>query len=127
MIINTPISLGELLDKISILKIKKNNIFYKKKLIHINEELNLLESVLAESISDPKITEYMEKLVEVNSLLWKIEDDIRECEKKDQFDKKFIQLARSVYQTNDKRSEIKLDINKTFGSTLVEVKSYEKY
>ena len=69
----------------------------------------------------------MEKLVEVNSLLWKIEDDIRECEKKDQFDKKFIQLARSVYQTNDKRSEIKLDINKTFGSTLVEVKSYEKY
>ena len=127
MIINTPISLGELLDKISILKIKKNNIFDRKKLIHINEELNLLESVLAESISDPKITEYMEKLVEVNSLLWKIEDDIRECEKKDQFDKKFIQLARSVYQTNDKRSEIKLDINKTFGSKLVEIKSYEKY
>ena len=127
MIINTPISLGELLDKISILKIKKNNIFDRKKLIHINEELNLLENVLAESISDPKITEYMEKLVEVNSLLWKIEDDIRECEKKDQFDKKFIQLARSVYQTNDKRSEIKLDINKTFGSKLVEVKSYEKY
>ena len=127
MIINTPISLGELLDKISILKIKKDNIFDKKKLIHINEELNLLENVLAESISDPKIIEYMEKLVEVNSLLWKIEDDIRECEKKDQFDKKFIQLARSVYQTNDKRSEIKLDINKTFGSKLVEVKSYEKY
>ncbi len=127
MIINTPISLGELLDKISILKIKKNNIFDRKKLIYINEELNLLENVLAESISDPKITEYIEKLVEINSLLWKIEDDIRECEKKDQFDKKFIQLARSVYQTNDKRSEIKLDINKTFGSKLVEVKSYEKY
>ena len=69
----------------------------------------------------------MNKLIEVNSKLWIIEDDIRDCERNKNFDDKFIKLARSVYVTNDKRSEIKLEINKYFGSTLVEVKSYEKY
>ena len=127
MIIETPVSLGELIDKISILKIKKKNINNESKLIFINDELSLLEKVLLESVDDNKISEYLYKLVEVNSKLWKIEDEIRDCEKKKIFDQKFINLARSVYFTNDKRSEIKLDINNHFGSKLVEVKSYDKY
>ena len=127
MIVNTPISLGELIDKISILRIKKNNILDQKKLKHIDRELTLLDKVLSDSVSDKKINEYLQELVEVNALLWTIEDKIRECEKKNQFDENFINLARSVYQTNDKRAKIKLEINNFFGSELVEVKSYEKY
>ena len=127
MIINTPISLGELVDKISILKIKKKNITDKIKLVLIREELALLESILTKSFKDKKINEYLNELIKINSILWTIEDDIRDCERNKRFDKKFVELARSVYQTNDKRSEIKLQINKYFGSTLIEVKSYEKY
>ena len=127
MIITTPISLGELVDKISILKIKSKNIIDAEKLTLINNELALLELTLKKSVSDSKINQYVYKLIEINSELWKIEDDIRDCERNKIFDKKFIELARSVYITNDKRSEIKLEINKYFGSVLVEVKSYEKY
>ena len=127
MIINTPISLGELVDKISILKIKKKNIIDTKKLDFINSELIILEKILSESIQDNKISAYLKKLVEINSKLWKIEDDIRDCEKNNKFDQKFIDLARAVYITNDKRSKIKLDINKSFDSKIIEVKSYEEY
>ena len=127
MIINTPISLGELIDKISILKIKQKNIQDKKKLILINEELSLLESTLEDSVNDKKISLYLSNLLSVNEKLWKIEDDIRDCERKKKFDENFIELARSVYINNDKRSEIKLEINKKFGSKIIEVKSYEKY
>jgi len=127
MIINTPISLGELTDKISILKIKKKNITDKKKLTYINEELSLLESILEKEVKDNKINKYLYKLIDINSQLWKIEDNIRDCERDKKFDKVFIELARQVYITNDKRSEIKLEINNYYGSTLVEVKSYEKY
>ena len=127
MIINTPISLGELIDKISILKIKQKNIHDKKKLILINEELSLLESTLEDSVNDKKISLYLSNLLSVNEKLWKIEDDIRDCERKKKFDENFIELARSVYINNDKRSEIKLEINKKFGSKIIEVKSYEKY
>ena len=127
MLVNTPISIGELIDKISILIIKKKNIIDVHKLKHIEKELSLLESTLSESVNDKKVKEFRDRLIEINSTLWKIEDDIRKCEKDKAFDQKFIDLARSVYQTNDKRSEIKLEINEFFGSTLVEVKSYEKY
>jgi len=127
MIITTPISLGELVDKISILKIKSKNIIDAEKLTLINDELALLELTLKESVSDSKINQYLYNLIEINSKLWKIEDDIRDCERNKIFDKKFTELARSVYITNDKRSEIKVEINKYFGSDLVEVKSYEKY
>ena len=127
MIINTPISLGELIDKISILKIKQNKINDKKKCSFIKEELSLLQSILLNSAVDKKINVYLDKLTEVNSKLWRIEDDIRDCERNKKFDQKFIDLARAVYLNNDKRSEIKLEINNHFGSTLVEVKSYEKY
>jgi len=127
MIINTPVSLGELMDKISILKIKKKNIHNKEKLININDELLLLEETLLKSVNDKKADKYMNELIKVNLELWKIEDDIRDCERNKQFDQKFIDLARAVYFTNDQRSQIKLDINNYFGSTIVEVKSYEKY
>tara|TARA_B100000315_G_C14108210_1_gene376907 strand:+ start:170 stop:553 length:384 start_codon:yes stop_codon:yes gene_type:complete len=127
MIINTPVSLGELLDKISILIIKEKNIVDDQKQYHIKNELDSLNKTLENSISRSQVKEYIEKLIDINSELWFIEDDIRDCERKKQFDQKFIDLARAIYITNDRRSEIKLEINKKFGSKLVEVKSYEKY
>ncbi|PPR49884.1 MAG: hypothetical protein CFH15_00908 [Alphaproteobacteria bacterium MarineAlpha5_Bin5] len=127
MLIKTPISLAELLDKISILILKEKNIKDENKLILIRKELKYLNAVLDKNISKNKIHNYLESLLEVNTKLWNIEDDIRNCEKNKQFDQKFIDLARSVYFTNDKRSEIKLKINKEFGSEIVEVKSYEEY
>ena len=127
IIVNAPISLGELMDKISILKIKQKNIADEKKLLFINEELQLLSSTLNAVVQDNRINEFLDKLIEVNSKLWKIEDDIRLCERNKKFNQHFIDLAREVYITNDKRADIKLAINNHFGSTLVEVKSYIKY
>ena len=127
MIINTPVSLGELVDKISILHIKNINIKDDEKLKMIREELKLLNTTLNNHINRDDIKVYLESLIEINSKLWVIEDDIRDCERNKNFDQKFVDLARSVYFTNDKRSEVKLDINKRFGSKIIEVKSYEKY
>ena len=127
MIINTPISLGELVDKISILHIKNNNIKDDEKLKLIREELKLLTITLDGHLKKNDIQEFLDALIKINSELWIIEDQIRDCERSKKFDEKFISLARSVYITNDKRSEIKLDINKKFGSEIVEVKSYEEY
>lgn len=127
MIINTPVSLGELLDKISILIIKYKKITDIQKKTYVKEELETLNTILKNSIEIDQVQEYIDKLIEVNSKLWKIEDDIRECERKKNFDQNFIDLARSVYFTNDERSKIKLQINNKFGSKLIEVKSYEKY
>ena len=127
MLINTPISLGELVDKISILMIKKKNISDSIKLQHVNKELQFLQKTLKKYISEDEINEFLLKLVNINSKLWDIEDDIRECERKKLFDQTFIDLARSVYFTNDERAKVKNHINKTFGSELVEVKSYEEY
>ena len=127
MLINTPISLGELVDKISILMIKKKNIPDSTKLQHVNKELEFLQKTLKKYISEDEINKFLLKLVTINSKLWDIEDDIRECERKKLFDQTFIDLARSVYFTNDERAKVKNDINKTFGSELVEVKSYEEY
>ena len=127
MIINTPVSLGELVDKISILHIKNINIKDDEKLILIREELELLNQTLNKHIKNNDIQNYLDSLIEINSKLWVIEDDIRDCERNKKFDQTFIDLARSVYFTNDKRSEIKLEINKKFGSKIIEVKSYEEY
>mgnify|MGYP001353164118 FL=1 len=127
MIISTPVSLGELVDKISILHIKKMNIKDDEKLKLIRKELELLNNTLNDHIKRDDIQKYLDSLIEINSKLWVIEDDIRDCERNKIFDEKFIDLARSVYFTNDKRSEVKLEINKKFGSTIVEIKSYEKY
>ena len=127
MLINTPISLGELVDKISILIIKQKNITDKTKLDHVKKELDFLQKTLTNYIQQEEINNYLENLININSKLWKIEDDIRECERKKLFDQTFIDLARSVYFTNDERAKVKNDINNTFGSELVEVKSYEEY
>ena len=127
MLINTPISLGELVDKISILIIKKKNISDSIKVEHVTKELDFLQKTLKEYISEDKINKFIQQLININSKLWKIEDDIRECERKKIFDQIFIDLARSVYFTNDERAKVKNYINKTFGSELVEVKSYKEY
>ena len=127
MLIDTPISLGELVDKISILIIKQKNINDKLKISHVNKELDYLKITLEKNIKKEEIHNYLDQLIKINSELWKIEDDIRECERKKIFDHTFIELARSVYFTNDKRANVKSEINIKFGSELVEVKSYEKY
>ena len=127
MLIDTPISLGELVDKISILMIKQKNINDKLKILHVNKELDYLKITLEKNIKKEEIHNYLDQLVKINSELWKIEDDIRECERKKIFDQTFIELARSVYFTNDKRANVKSEINIKFGSELVEVKSYKKY
>ncbi len=127
MLINTPISLGELVDKISILIIKQKNITDETKLDHVKKELDFLQKTLMNYVQQKEINTYLENLININSKLWNIEDDIRECERKKLFDQIFIDLARSVYFTNDERAKVKNDINKTFGSELVEVKSYEEY
>ncbi len=127
MIVNTPISLGDLIDKISILVIKEKKITDEKKNNLIREELTLLKKTLNEAINNNDINNYLNQLIDVNSILWKIEDEIRDCEKNKKFDQKFIELARSVYITNDRRAEIKFEINNKFGSKIIEVKSYAKY
>ena len=127
MLINTPISLGELVDKISILIIKQKNITDETKLDHVKKELDFLQKTLMNYVQQEEINNYLENLININSKLWNIEDDIRECERKKMFDQTFIDLARSVYFTNDERAKVKNDINKTFGSELEEVKSYEEY
>jgi len=127
MLIDTPISLGELVDKISILIIKDKNIDDLDKKNHVNKELSFLKKTLKKYLREEEIKEYLDELIEINSKLWVIEDDIRDCERNKIFDQKFIDLARSVYFTNDIRAVIKSKINKNFGSELIEVKSYEKY
>ena len=132
MKINASISLGELMDKISILSIKKDKIIDKSKINLIEDELNLLNKSISIIINQNKdrqieILSLMDDLKKINSELWDIEDKIRECERKKIFDQSFVELARSVYLTNDKRSETKLEINKKFGSQIREVKSYTKY
>lgn len=126
MIINVPTSIGELLDKISILQIKKNTIKEIDKLKHVNNELVKLQLVLdSTKIPSSQIEEYLNQLKDINFKLWNLEDEIRGCEKNNFFEDKFIQLARSVYKINDQRAKIKLRINKEFDSEIVEVKSYK--
>ena len=127
MIINTPVSLGELVDKISILHIKNLNIKDSEKIKLVKEELSLLNKTLDDHINRNDIQSHLDSLIAINTKLWVIEDDIRDCERNKIFDQKFIELARSVYFTNDKRSTVKLEINKKFGSQIIEVKSYEQY
>jgi len=121
----TEISAAELLDKISILEIKLDNIKDKEKLVEINKEYESLEKTKKSNI---EITENLQKLInqlgEINLKLWKIEEEKRICEKNSDFGNSFIQLARNVYINNDKRAKIKSDINKLLGSNIKEVKSY---
>ena len=122
MKISIPVGLGELYDKISVLEIKSEKITDKEKLAYVNEELSALRETAKQFPVDPAL--YAE-LKDVNSRLWEIEDAIRIEESKKDFGEKFIELARSVYVTNDRRAEIKKQINLASGSDIVEVKSYK--
>jgi len=120
------ISAGELIDKITILEIKKEKISNKEKLIQVDKELVSLNETLKKSINDEhKIMSFKNDLKNINLKLWDIEDGKRSAEKNNKFDEKFIQLARNVYKFNDERAKIKLAINNAFGSNIKEVKSYE--
>jgi hypothetical protein len=123
------VSNGEIIDKLSILFIKLSKVKDEIKLINIKKEYDELypiyENILLNYGND--IKEYYTNLVEINSILWKIEDDIRKCEAKLDFGKTFIELARSVYYTNDKRAEIKKKINIYTHSILIEEKEYINY
>ena len=120
------ISAGELIDKITILEIKKEKISNKEKLIEVNKELISLNETLKKSINnESKISSFKNDLKNINLKLWDIEDGKRSAEKSNKFDEKFIELARNVYKFNDERAKIKLAINNALGSNIKEVKSYE--
>lgn len=119
------VSIGELYDKYTILLIKKNKILNIEKLTHILNELQILENII--KLLPPIDKWLLNELLEINTILWNIEDSIRVKEKNKQFDNEFITLARNVYFTNDKRFEIKNKINNLYNSNIFEVKSYENY
>ncbi len=128
MKINIPASIGELFDKITILEIKKSKIKDDNKLILINKELNLLKKVVkSKKINTRSLSPLIKKLKNVNLKLWNVEDKLRKFEKNKQFKKDFINYARKVYYTNDKRAILKNEINLKTNSIISEVKSYEKY
>ena len=121
-----PVSVGELLDKITILQIKNERIENTEKLVNINRELQaLLETCSKHAINT--VHPLVSELKAINEALWVIEDDIREKERAKEFDEKFIELARAVYVTNDKRFLLKSKINKEMGSRYSEEKSYKPY
>ena len=125
MLIKIPVSTGELVDKITILEIKKIKIKDKKKLNEIKKEHKYLKEILIKKIKlDKKIKHEISSLKKINLFLWNIEDSKRSAEQKKEFGKKFIALARNVYIYNDKRALIKLKINQMTKSSIVEVKSY---
>ncbi len=124
----TEISAGELLDKLSVLEIKLSKIKNSSLLQEIKKEYNVLNETKNKNInSSNEINILYKNLKEINEKLWKIEDEIRLCEKNSDFKDKFIQLARNVYFTNDKRSKTKSEINKIVGSNIKEVKQYTEY
>lgn len=124
----TPVSPGELLDKLTILEIKSERIKDPGKLINIRHELELLEAVWMKADQDSETVRALRSdLKRVNEILWVIEDDIRLCENEGQFGDRFIELARSVYITNDQRADLKKQINLALGSAIVEEKSYQDY
>jgi hypothetical protein len=128
MQVSIPISVGELIDKITILEIKNKKISDEEKLFSIQKELSSLKNILKNlNLENDSLMPLYEELLKVNYELWNIEDEIRISEKNNRFDSSFIELARSVYITNDKRFEIKNKINKLFNSEIKEEKSYEDY
>ena len=123
-----PISWGELFDKITILQIKLENLTSKDVLENVEREFKQLRSIFIKYFPESaEAKQFEEELKHINQQLWDIEDKIRDKERNKSFDDEFIQLARSVYITNDERSRIKRRINETFGSDLIEEKSYSEY
>ncbi len=121
-----PVSWGELIDKITILEIKQARLEDAGRRANVTRELLELSAV-RDRVSLPALTACAMELRDINGLLWEIEDAIRECERRQDFGARFIQLAREVYHTNDRRAEIKREINRLLGSALVEEKSYQSY
>ncbi len=122
------VSVGELLDKISILEIKQEKIKDSEKLKFINEEHSILKYQLNNNVkSDQKLNELFESLKQINAKLWVIEDDKRQCEKEKDFTETFIKLSRDVHFLNDDRAKIKLEINNHTGSKIKEIKEYTSY
>ena len=122
------VSVGELLDKISILEIKKEKIKDSEKLKFINDEHAILKEQLDQNVkSNDKLNELFQSLKEINAKLWIIEDDKRMCEKNSDFTENFIKLSRDVHFLNDKRAMIKLKINELTGSIIKEIKEYQIY
>ena len=128
MSIKIQISPGELIDKFTILDIKLNRIKEQEKTQNIRKEHKILKRQIKKNLPKSKrLSALISKLKIINKTLWDIEDQIRVCERKQDFEKKFIKLARSVYQKNDLRSSYKREINKLSGSEIIEEKSYESY
>jgi hypothetical protein len=122
------VSVGELLDKISILEIKQEKIKNTEKLKFIDEEHAILKDQLNKNVkSDQKLNELFETLKKINAKLWIIEDDKRQCEKDKDFNERFIKLSRDVHLLNDERAKIKLEINNLTGSKIREIKEYTNY
>ena len=124
---NIEVSHGEIVDKLTILQIKKNNITDVTKLENINKEYNYLFSVVENDLGISTQSEDYLKLLSINQELWIIEDDIREKERLKQFDDEFVKLARAVYYTNDNRANVKKEINLKYSSGFIEEKSYSQY
>ena len=122
------VSIGELLDKISILEIKQEKIKDPEKLKFINNEHSILKDQFKENVkSDDKLNNLYQSLKEINAKLWVIEDDKRQCEKDKDFGEKFIKLSRDIHFLNDNRAKIKLEINNHTGSRIKEIKEYTSY
>ncbi len=127
-VIKVPVSFGEVLDKITILEIKSERIKDPEKVKNVRLELDELSATWNDAVSDQAaISDLRTQLKSVNEALWEIEDDIRDQEAAQDFGPKFIELARAVYVTNDKRAQIKKDVNLALGSRFVEEKSYQDY
>jgi transcriptional regulator of nitric oxide reductase len=126
--IKVPVSPGEVLDKITILEIKSERISDPEKVANVRVELALLQETWKEFIRDDEVIRGLHaQLKEVNEALWEIEDDIRDKERAKEFDQRFIELARAVYVTNDRRSRVKKELNLHLGSEIIEEKSYQDY
>ena len=123
-----PVAPGEVLDKITILQIKSERMTDPAQLAHVRLELGVLRSIWQAAVTEDAVTRSLyQQLMDINRALWDIEDGIRDKERAAEFDQQFIELARSVYRTNDQRSQVKKQLNLHLGSTLIEEKSYQAY
>lgn len=127
-VLQVEVSPGELIDKITILEIKAERIADPGKLANVHRELRSLTATREKELApSPELNEFTAELLRINERLWEIEDDIRDCERKRDFGERFIELARAVYRTNDRRAAAKRSINELLGSELVEEKDYADY
>jgi len=121
------VSIGEVVDKYTILTIKKLFIHDNEKLVNVEKEWKIIKSALLKKYPETLTEPFTQELYDINKKLWKVEDDLRDCEHKSYFGEKFVELAREVYQLNDVRAIIKKQINQKYGSELIEEKSYKQH